>query len=44
MTGSDDEGWQSDESEKYAKSPDHVRRQFLGKTFNSIKCGSFKVE
>ncbi len=44
MTGSDDEGWQSDESEKYAKSLDHVRRQFLGKTFNSIKCGSFKVE
>ena len=44
MTGSDDEGWQSDESEKYAKSPDHVRRQFLGKTFKSIKCGSFKVE
>lgn len=44
MTGSDDEGWQSDESKKYAKSPDHVRRQFLGKTFNSIKCGSFKVE
>lgn len=44
MTGSDDEGWQSDESEKYAKSSDHVRRQFLGKTFNSIKCGSFKVE
>lgn len=44
MTGSDDEGWQSDESKKYAKSLDHVRRQFLGKTFNSIKCGSFKVE
>lgn len=44
MTGSDDEGWQSDESKKYAKSPDHVRRQFLGKTFHSIECGSFKVE
>lgn len=44
MTGSDDEGWKSDESQKYAKSPDHVRRQFLGKTFKSIKCGSFKVE
>lgn len=44
MTGSDYEGWKSDESEKYAKSPDHVRRQFLGKTFKSIKCGSFKVE
>ena len=39
MTGSDYEGWKSDESEKYAKSPDHVRRQFLGKTFKSIKCG-----
>ena len=39
MTGSDDEGWQSDESKKYAKSPDHVRRQFLGKIFHSIKCG-----
>ena len=44
MTGSDYEGWKSDESEKYAKSPDHVRRRFLGKTFKSIKCGSFKVE
>lgn len=43
MTGSDDEGWKSDESEKYAKSTDHLRRQFLGKTFKSIKCGSFKV-
>ena len=39
MTGSDDEGWKS-ESEKYANSPDHVQRQFLGKTFKSIKCGS----
>lgn len=38
MTGSDDEGWQSDESEKYAKSQDYQRRRFLGKTFNSIKC------
>lgn len=38
MTGSDDEGWKS-ESEKYADSPDHVRRQFLGKIFHSIKCG-----
>ena len=44
MTGSDYEGWKSDESEKYAKSPDHVRRRFLGKTFKSIKFGSFKVE
>ena len=40
MTGSDYEGWKSDESEKYANSPDHVQRQFLGKTFKSIKCGS----
>ena len=39
MTGSDDEGWQSDESEKYADSPDHRRRQFLGNIFHSIKCG-----
>ena len=39
MTGSDYEGWKSDESKKYAKSPDHVQRQFLGKTFKSIKCG-----
>ena len=39
MTGSDDEGWQSDESEKYADSPDHVQQQFLGKIFHSIKCG-----
>ena len=44
MTGSDDEGWKSDESKKYAKSSDYLQRQFLGKTFNSIKCGSFKVE
>lgn len=39
MTGRDYEGWKSDESEKYANSPDHVQRQFLGKTFKSIKCG-----
>ena len=40
MTGSDIiDGWQSDESEKYADSPDHKRRQFLGKIFHSIKCG-----
>lgn len=42
MTGSDDEGWKSDESEKYANSPDHVQRQFLGKRFHSIKCGRYK--
>lgn len=39
MTGRDDEGWQSDESKDYAKSLDHQQRQFLGKTFKSIKCG-----
>ena len=39
MTGSDDEGWKSDESEKYADSPDHKQRQFLRKRFKSIKCG-----
>lgn len=40
MTKKDIEGWKSDESEKYANSPDHVQRQFLGKIFKSIKCGS----
>ena len=40
MTGSDDKGWKSDESEKYANSPDPKRVQFLGKRFLSIKCGS----
>lgn len=40
MTGRDYEGWKSDESEKYANSPDHKQRQFLGKRFHSIKCGS----
>ena len=44
MTGSDDEGWQSDESIPYANSADHTWKRFLGKTFKSIKCGSFKVE
>lgn len=39
MTGRDYEGWKSEESEKYANSPDHKQRQFLGKTFKSIKCG-----
>lgn len=39
MTGSDYEGWKSDESEKYANSQDHKQRQFLGKIFKSIKCG-----
>ena len=40
MTKKDIDEWQSDESEKYADSPDHVRVQFLGKKFQSIKCGS----
>ena len=41
MTGSDYEGWRLDESGKnYTNSPDHVQRQFLGKIFQSIKCGS----
>ena len=39
MTGSDDEGWQSVESEPYANSEDHKRPRFLGKRFKSIKCG-----
>lgn len=39
MTKKDIEAWQSDESEKYANSPDHKQRQFLGKIFHSIKCG-----
>ena len=39
MTGSDDEGWKSDESKKYANSEDHKRPRFLGKKFHSIKCG-----
>lgn len=41
MTGSDDEGWKS-ESEDYEDSDDHLRKRFLGKTFNSIKCGRTK--
>ena len=41
MTGSDIDGWRSDESgENYSNSPDHVRRTFLRKIFKSIKCGS----
>ena len=39
MTGRDIDGWKSDESEPYANSSDHKRRQFLGKIFHSIKCG-----
>lgn len=44
MTGSDDEGWQSDESKNYANSEDHKRPRFLGKKFHSIKCGSIKYQ
>lgn len=39
MTKKDIDAWQSDEFEKYADSPDHRQRQFLGKRFHSIKCG-----
>ena len=39
MTGSDIDGWRSDESKMYANSSDHVRPEFLGKRFHSIKCG-----
>lgn len=40
MTGSDIDGWRSDESgENYANSPDHVRTTFLRNIFKSIKCG-----
>ena len=39
MTKKNIDGWQSDESEKYADSSDHKRRQFLGNIFHSIKCG-----
>lgn len=39
MTKKDIDAWQSDESKKYADSPDHRQRQFLGKRFHSIKCG-----
>ena len=40
MTGSDIDGWRSDESKKYIDSEDHKRVLFLGKKFLSIKCGS----
>ena len=40
MTRKDFEAWQSDESKKYIDSEEHVRVQFLGKKFLSIKCGS----
>lgn len=44
MTGSDDEGWQSVESEPYARSDDYIRIRFLGKKFKSITCGNIKFE
>ena len=43
MTGSDIDGWRSDESgENYANSSDHVRTAFLRKRFKSITCGPYK--
>ena len=43
MTGSDIDGWRSDESgENYANSLDHVRTTFLRKRFKSITCGRYK--
>lgn len=43
MTGSDIDGWRSDESgENYADSPDHKRTTFLRKRFKSITCGRYK--
>ena len=42
MTGSNIDGWRSDESEPYANSPDHLRPKFLGKIFHSITCGGIK--
>ena len=43
MTGSDIDGWRSDESgENYANSPDHKRTTFLRKRFKSITCGGIK--
>ena len=44
MTGSDYEGWKSDESANYVRSDDHLRVQFLGKEFHSITCGNIKFE
>ena len=40
MTRKDFEAWQSDESKNYIDSEDHKYVQFLGKRFQSIKCGS----
>ena len=44
MTGSDDEGWQSNESANYVRSDDHLLVRFLGKIFHSITCGNIKFE
>ena len=44
MTRKDFEAWQSDESKKYIDSEDHKNVQFLGKKFQSIKCGSRKYK
>lgn len=45
MTGSDIDGWRSDESGKnYANSSDHVQTTFLRKRFKSITCGNIKFE
>lgn len=44
MTGSDIDGWRSDESKKYANSEDHKRPRFLGKKFHSITCGGIKYQ
>ncbi len=44
MTGSDIDGWRSDESgENYANSPDNIRQKFLRKKFKSIKCGRIHI-
>ena len=43
MTGSDIDGWRSDESgENYENSLDHKRTTFLRKRFKSITCGRYK--
>lgn len=44
MTKKDIDAWQSDESEKYVRSDDHLRVRFLGKEFHSITCGNIKFE
>lgn len=44
MRGSDDEGWQSNESANYVRSDDHLQVRFLGKEFHSITCGNIKFE